>query len=71
MVDWRARLDLRQEDAAALLDVSDRTIQCYEKGDRPIPPAKQIACIAFENWPPLRQCIDEIILARVVERARR
>lgn len=64
LVEWRTRLSLRQEDAAALLDVSDRTIQSYEIGERTIPGSKQIACMAFEYWTPLRMAIDRIILAR-------
>ena len=41
---WRYHLGLSQPDAAALLDVSVRTVCGWEIGDYPIPRAVGMAC---------------------------
>jgi hypothetical protein len=61
---WRVRLELSQQEAAWLLDISVRLISYYENGGRNIDWRTHVACHSFEQWPTMRALIPSIIESR-------
>ena len=55
LLDWRKGLDLTQEQAAGILDISSRTIITWEKMETPIKRHVMLACLYVEENPTLVQ----------------
>lgn len=51
LLDWRKGLDLTQEQAAGILDISSRTIIAWEQRETPIKRHVMLACLYVEENP--------------------
>ena len=61
---WREQLELKQDEAALLLDKSERTLAYYEAGEHPIPFSIKVACHAFLHCKDVRRHIRAILSMR-------
>lgn len=65
LLDWRKGLDLTQEQAAGILEISSRTIITWEKMETPIKRHVMLACRYIEENPALAITLRRQISRRV------
>ena len=64
LLDWRKGLDLTQEQAAGILEISSRTIIAWEKRTTPIKRHVMLACRYVEENPSLVARLQRSALRR-------